>query len=176
MITKQHFMYSSPEAHSIREDTRTRPIEAPQLTTGIPLPIIDANNSIPNTAQSTPKLTIQKASETIIEGAGEQPEPEAETLKQLEARIKDLRKIIGLDEIPKNDEYLFKERLTMLLEKWEASLEQEGQTTSSTGQLIKHDSTGLDTMADELEAVKIPDANKLLGCEVSTLATGLMEH
>ena len=54
-----------------------------------------------------------------------------------------LKKIRDLDEIPRNGRYFFKERVIALLQKWGTKLDQEDQTTPSTGQQIKHDDIGL---------------------------------
>ncbi|KAH7309374.1 hypothetical protein BKA65DRAFT_485469 [Rhexocercosporidium sp. MPI-PUGE-AT-0058] len=87
-----------------------------------------------------------------------------------------LKRIKNLDEIPRDDQYSFKKRAARLLEKWATSLEKEGQTTSSTGQPIKHGGVGLNPVAEEHKHSNTADSQKPLDNGTQTPATGLVEE
>ncbi|KAH7370282.1 hypothetical protein BKA65DRAFT_471502 [Rhexocercosporidium sp. MPI-PUGE-AT-0058] len=67
-------------------------------------------------------------------------------------------------------------RAARLLEKWATSLEKEGQTTSSTGQPIKHGGVGLNPVAEEHKHSNTADSQKPLDNGTQTPATGLVEE
>ena len=86
-----------------------------------------------------------------------------------------LKKITNLDDIPRDSKFSFKERAVRLLEKWRTNVEKEDPTTSS-GQLIKHDSVELNAVADEQKPANTVDSQQLLDSETQTPATSLIEE
>ena len=87
-----------------------------------------------------------------------------------------LKKIRDLDEIPRNGRYFFKERVIALLQKWGTKLDQEDQTTPSTGQQIKHDDIGLSAVADEQKPANTADSQRSLKIDTKPSATGSIEE
>ena len=89
-----------------------------------------------------------------------------------------LKKVLNLDQIPRDGKFSFKERVARLLEKWKENWEKEELiTASSTAQPISDRGSELNAIPDDWGHISSPDTQRLLENEAEASAIGfdLME-
>lgn len=89
-----------------------------------------------------------------------------------------LKKVLNLDQIPRDGKFSFKERVARLLEKWKENWEKEEPiTASSTAQPISDRGSELNAIPDDWGHISSPDTQRLLDNEAEASAIGfdLME-